>query len=267
MKRQFDPATPELMDRPQPVTPELESDLRNLRQLNRYFGSYALIEHFLRRWIPPGAQLRVLDLATGSGDIPRLVIDHARKVSATVTVDAIDQQESTLKIARALSANYPEIDFKTGDVLSFGCSRGAVSPRHDVVGFAIPTRRHSAASGWRNLRHRALLPRAAPFRRRCRGPVAQTLPGIVAPLCSRLRSAARPPRHDRRLSTHRLHLSRFHDAHRRAALRRPRLFLPRIPLARRARRLEELWSSQIPFRPSSHLARLVPSSDLSSNSG
>ncbi|HXM32949.1 MAG TPA: methyltransferase domain-containing protein [Chthoniobacterales bacterium] len=131
MKRQFDPATPELMDRPQPVTPELESDLRNLRQLNRYFGSYALIEHFLRRWIPPGAQLRVLDLATGSGDIPRLVIDHARKVSATVTVDAIDQQESTLKIARALSANYPEIDFKTGDVLSFGCSRGAVSPRRD----------------------------------------------------------------------------------------------------------------------------------------
>ena len=131
MKRQFDPATPELMDRPQPVTPELESDLRNLRQLNRYFGSYALIEHFLRRWIQPGARLRVLDLATGSGDIPRLVIDHARNVGATVTVDAIDQQESTMKIARDLSANYPEIAFKTGDVLTFGCSRGAGSPRRD----------------------------------------------------------------------------------------------------------------------------------------
>jgi 2-polyprenyl-3-methyl-5-hydroxy-6-metoxy-1,4-benzoquinol methylase len=128
MKRQFDPATPELMDRPQPVTLELESDLRNLRQLNRYFGSYALIEHFLRRWIQPAAQLRVLDLATGSGDIPRLVIDYARKVNAVVTVDAIDQQESTLKIARALSANYPEIDFKTGDVLTF--NDGA---RYDIV--------------------------------------------------------------------------------------------------------------------------------------
>ena len=128
MKRKFDPAVPELMDRPQPVTLELESDLRNLRQLNRYFGSYALVEHFLRRWIQPGAQLRVLDLATGSGDIPRLVIDHARKVSATVTVDAIDQQESTLKIARALSANYPEIDFKTGDVLTFDDSA-----KYDIV--------------------------------------------------------------------------------------------------------------------------------------
>lgn len=120
MKRQFDPAEPELMDRPQPVTAELVSDLRNLRQLNRHFGSYALIVHFLRRWIQPGAQLRVLDLATGSGDIPRLVIDYARKVRATVTVEAIDQQSSTLEIARGLSAHYPEIDFKQADVLSFG---------------------------------------------------------------------------------------------------------------------------------------------------
>lgn len=117
MTRQFDPAEPELMDRPQPVTAELVTDLRNLRQLNRYFGSYALTTHFLRRWIQPGARLRVLDLATGSGDIPRLVIDHARRVGATVTVDAIDQQSSTLEIARGLSADYPEIDFKQGDVL------------------------------------------------------------------------------------------------------------------------------------------------------
>jgi 2-polyprenyl-3-methyl-5-hydroxy-6-metoxy-1,4-benzoquinol methylase len=120
MKRSFDPAEPELMDRPQPVTAELVSDLRNLRQLNRHFGSYTLTTHFLQRWIQSGAQLRVLDLATGSGDIPRLVIDYARKVGATVTVEAIDQQSSTLEIARGLSADYPEIDFKQGDILFFG---------------------------------------------------------------------------------------------------------------------------------------------------
>jgi ubiquinone/menaquinone biosynthesis C-methylase UbiE len=128
MKRQFDPAEPELMDRPQPVTAELRSDLRNLRQLNRHFGSYALTKYFLRRWMQPGTQLRVLDLATGSGDIPRLVIDYARKVGATVTVEAIDQQYSTLEIARDLSADYPEIDFKQGDVLFFGEDR-----QYDIV--------------------------------------------------------------------------------------------------------------------------------------
>ena len=120
MKRQFDPAEPELMDRPQPVTPELVSDLQNLRQLNRYFGSYRLIEHFLRRWIKPRSRMQILDLATGSGDIPRLVVDYARRVEATVTVDAVDQQASTLEIARSLSGDYPEIEFFQGDILSFG---------------------------------------------------------------------------------------------------------------------------------------------------
>ena len=128
MKRQFDPAEPELMDRPQPITPELASDLRNLRKLNRYFGSYRLIEHFLRRWIQPQSRMRILDLATGSGDIPRLIVDHARKAEADVTVDAVDQQPSTLGIARSLSRDYPEIEFFEGDILSFGASDG-----YDVV--------------------------------------------------------------------------------------------------------------------------------------
>jgi len=124
MKRQFNPAEPELMDRSQPVTPELASDLRNLRKLNRYFGSYRLIEHFLRRWSQPRSRMRILDLATGSGDIPRLIVDHARSAGADVTVDAVDQQSSSLEIARSLSAEYPEIEFFQGDVLSFGESGG-----------------------------------------------------------------------------------------------------------------------------------------------
>jgi SAM-dependent methyltransferase len=120
MKRSFNPAELEMMDRPQPVTPELASDLRNLRQLNRYFGSHRLIEHFLPRWIQPRSRMRILDLATGSGDIPRLLVDYARKVGAAVTVDAVDQQPSTLEIAQTLSGDYPEIDFIEGNVLSFG---------------------------------------------------------------------------------------------------------------------------------------------------
>ena len=120
MKRQFDPAEPELMDRPQPVTPELASDLRNLRKLNRYFGSYRLIEHFLQRWIQPRSRMRILDLATGSGDIPRLIVDYARSAGAEVTVHAVDQQPSTLEIARSLSRDYPQIEFFEADVLSFG---------------------------------------------------------------------------------------------------------------------------------------------------
>ena len=128
MKRQFDPSTLELMDRPQPVSTELERDLQNLRQLNRWFGSYSLIESFLRRWINPGDRLRVIDLATGSGDIPRLVADFARGVKADVRIDAVDQQAATLEIARKLSRGYPNISFTQTDILEH-----RVAEPYDIV--------------------------------------------------------------------------------------------------------------------------------------
>src|SRR5438128_4557392 len=119
MKRRFDPAEPELMDRPQPISPELERDLRNLRQLNRFFGSHRLVLRFLRRWIKPGARMRIVDLATGSGDIPRLIVDYARSINVAVHIDAIDQQTATLVIASDLSTNYPEIAFIGANILEW----------------------------------------------------------------------------------------------------------------------------------------------------
>ena len=124
MKRQFDPALPELMDRPQRVTRELERDLANLRSFNRWFGSHRLIRHFLRLWLRPNGKARVLDIATGSGDIPRLIVDHARRQNVSVQIDAIDQQESTIEIARGLSAAYPEINFYCADLFEWNLSPG-----------------------------------------------------------------------------------------------------------------------------------------------
>src|SRR5438270_12007164 len=98
------------MDRPQPVTRELKRDLANLRSLNRWFGSHRLVRHFLRRWLKPNDKARILDVPTGSGDIPRLIVDHARRQNASVHIDAIDQQASTIEIARGLSADDQELD-------------------------------------------------------------------------------------------------------------------------------------------------------------
>ncbi len=119
MKRQFDPAEPELMDRPQPVSQELERDLENLCQLNRSFGGHRLILHFMRRWIQPRAGLRIVDLATGSGDIPRIIIDFTRKIGTIAEIDAVDRQSATLEIARHWSHGYPEISFLESDLLTF----------------------------------------------------------------------------------------------------------------------------------------------------
>ena len=128
MKRSFDPAVLEMMDRPQPVSAELERDLQGLRQLNRWFGSHRLVSTFIRRWITPGAKMRVADLATGSGDIPRLLVDHARRIGAQIEIDAVDRQAATLEIARSLSAGYPEISYHAADVLEWDCAQ-----RYDIA--------------------------------------------------------------------------------------------------------------------------------------
>jgi 2-polyprenyl-3-methyl-5-hydroxy-6-metoxy-1,4-benzoquinol methylase len=119
MKRSFDPAVLEMMDRPQPVSTELERDLERLRQLNLWFGSYRLILGLMRRWIEPRAHMRIVDLATGSGDIPRLIVDYARKIGAQVDIDAVDRQHATLEIARKLSVGYPEISYHEANVLEW----------------------------------------------------------------------------------------------------------------------------------------------------
>jgi 2-polyprenyl-3-methyl-5-hydroxy-6-metoxy-1,4-benzoquinol methylase len=124
MKRSFDPAVLEMMDRPQPVSSELERDLEGLRQLNRWFGSYRLVSFFMRRWITPGAQIRVVDLATGSGDIPRLLVNHARKIGAQIEIDAVDRQAATLEIAKGLSADYPEISYHIANILEWDRPEG-----------------------------------------------------------------------------------------------------------------------------------------------
>jgi len=118
-KRRFEAAEPELMDRPDAAPGELAAALKSLRGLNRYFGSYRIVSHFLERWMKPGDRLRVVDLATGSADIPRLVADHARGVEAEVEIVAVDFQPSTVEMARRLSTAYPEIVCECADVLTF----------------------------------------------------------------------------------------------------------------------------------------------------
>lgn len=119
MKRQFDPSQPELMDVQERVTPEFERDLLQLRRLNRYFGSYRLIRCFLKAWMKGDRSYRLLDLATGSGDIPRLIVDWARARKIPVRIDAVDANPAAIEIARGLSGNYPEITFIKGDARTY----------------------------------------------------------------------------------------------------------------------------------------------------
>jgi len=119
MKRQFNPACPEWMDRPQPVSCALERDLANIRSLNGWFGSYRLVRHFLARWLKPNGRVHIVDLATGAGDIPCMIAEWAHARDIKIKIDAVDQQSGTIEIARRLGVRYPEITFVNRDLLEW----------------------------------------------------------------------------------------------------------------------------------------------------
>jgi hypothetical protein len=147
MKRSFDPGVLEMMDRDQPPSTELERDLQHLRQLNRWFGSYQLVLGFIRNWIKPADKLRVVDLATGSGDIPRLIVDYARKIGAGVEIDALDRQPATLEIARTLSVDYPEISYREANILEWNSVKS-----YDITLFTLALHHFSNDDAVRLLR-------------------------------------------------------------------------------------------------------------------
>lgn len=123
MPRFFDPATPELMDVPQPASAELAVDLRNLERLNRWFGAYRLLRPFLARWLRPtadGRPLRLLDLCTGGADLPRFMAAEARRRGVPVAITAVDFQPGTVELARRWCADLPEIEVVQGDARTFG---------------------------------------------------------------------------------------------------------------------------------------------------
>lgn len=147
MKRAFDPNLPELMDQPQPVSAELERDLANLVSLNRYFGGHRLLRRFLGAWLQRDHVYRVLDVCTGAGDAPRLMVDWARTRGITLRIDALDFAPSTLAIARQRNADYPEINFIEGDALTYDAR-----PPYDFVHCSLALHHFSEENAARLLR-------------------------------------------------------------------------------------------------------------------
>lgn len=119
MIRRFDEDQPEWMDVAEEASPALERDLRNLASLNRRFGAWKAVLAKLTPLLRQREPLHILDLATGSGDIPRVIVREARKLRCPVSITAVERQRATLQIAEQKSDGYPEIRFVQADILTY----------------------------------------------------------------------------------------------------------------------------------------------------
>jgi SAM-dependent methyltransferase len=147
MKRVFDPQEPELMDRPQPVSEELRRDLENLASLNQHFGSHRLVRRFLAAWLRRGRVYRILDLCTGFGDIPRVMVRWGRQRDISTRIDAVDANASTLELARRCAPGFSEIQYECANVLTFEAAE-----RYDLVCCSLALHHFSEEDAVRLLR-------------------------------------------------------------------------------------------------------------------
>jgi 2-polyprenyl-3-methyl-5-hydroxy-6-metoxy-1,4-benzoquinol methylase len=122
---------PELLDLPPEnySQSELTGSLADIRKVNRFLGDNHAILKFLSALVPSIAAaerpVRVLDVATGSADIPVAIVKWARKRGRKVAVTAVDVNPEVVREAAAFTRAYPEITVARADGFSLPYGDGS----------------------------------------------------------------------------------------------------------------------------------------------
>ena len=118
--RHFDPNAPELIDQPGLDPTLLHEELRLLEDLNRRLSGHKLVRESIERLLgfSTPKSLSILDLGTGSADIPRALVAWARQKKIAITITAVDGNAEILNFAKSASRDWPEINFAQHDLRS-----------------------------------------------------------------------------------------------------------------------------------------------------
>lgn len=100
---------------------ELAANFRDIQRVNALLGGTSTVLRHLPRLldaIPPTRPVSVLDLATGSADIPIAISRWAKRRGRTITIVASDSSEAVLALARKQVAGEPDITVAHYDALA-----------------------------------------------------------------------------------------------------------------------------------------------------
>lgn len=112
--------TPELMDDPAVPRRELGRALRYIRAVNRGLGGVSALMRHLKAWSvrwPKDRPVTLLDVATGSADLPLMACRWAKRAGFDLRVTAIDKHSETLEFAREQVRGVPAITLARVDAL------------------------------------------------------------------------------------------------------------------------------------------------------
>lgn len=109
---------PEDIDDPNQPFAELARSMEDVARTNRLFGgTQTVVLHVARllRDVPVGASVRILDIATGSADIPRALLAWGRGRGLDLTIVAVDNHAAMLRMARGSA---PGVHLAQADALA-----------------------------------------------------------------------------------------------------------------------------------------------------
>lgn len=116
---------PERMDAPDVEPGRLRRALDDIAAVNRWLGGRRALLRHLPGALPPGpGPARVLDVGTGSGDLPLAVARWAAG-RRPLRITCVDLHAATIAVARERTADRPEIDVVRADALRLPFSDGA----------------------------------------------------------------------------------------------------------------------------------------------
>ncbi|MFW5752769.1 MAG: methyltransferase domain-containing protein [Planctomycetota bacterium] len=105
---------------------------RFMARINRWWGGTRAVQRFLARLArrhPPGTSLRVLDIGTGAGDIPRALLRWARRRGIALQITGLEPAAHAAGLARLHAAGEPGFTVLEQDVFAH---RGA-APYHAAI--------------------------------------------------------------------------------------------------------------------------------------
>jgi len=99
------------MDHPVEALDELEGNLADIAFANRWLGGVAPIRREVRR----AAARTVLDVGSGSGDVPHALVRAGRRRGVDVRVTCLDRSEQMIAIAKRNTGNDERLTFVRGE--------------------------------------------------------------------------------------------------------------------------------------------------------
>ena len=119
----------EYMDDPHADVGELDKGLAFIRFVNRRLGGTQSILSTLRPWLlqwPRESPVRLLDIATGSADIPLALLAMGKTLGLTMHIVALDLHAVTLKLAGRHIGGCPGVQLLRGDAMRLPLADGSV---------------------------------------------------------------------------------------------------------------------------------------------